>query len=153
MKIQKTAFQHIRYIWAVNAVFPSPHDERPKHDNSGDVLRVPHPTATYFMQVAGDSMLDADIHAGDIIMVDRSLLATHQHLVVDRVGDELLLSRLWKADGRVLLTSAHPASPPIDVTHRADVELCGVVTGVIHVVSDVQKSIELESSKEMFPPS
>ena len=42
--------------------------------SSGDApASIPHPLATFFVRVSGDSMLGAGIHSGDLLIVDRSL--------------------------------------------------------------------------------
>ncbi len=64
------------YMIPVSAGFPSPAED----DLEGvlDLNRhlIKHPTATFFVRVSGDSMIDAGIHQGDLLVVDRALEAT-----------------------------------------------------------------------------
>ena len=78
----------------LSAGFPSPatdHDERPLDIN--DYL-VRNPVATFFFPVEGRSMEGAEIFAGDILVVDRSVMPRHGHIVVAFVNGERLVKRL-----------------------------------------------------------
>ena len=101
-------------------------------------LVVAHPISTYFMRVQGDSMTTACIYNGDIVAVDRALTATHNRIIVARLGDGFTLKRLQIIKGSkrsVFLTSEHPSYPAIEVTNRSDFEIFGVVTWVMHRLS------------------
>lgn len=45
-------------------------------------LCIQHPAATFFVRVSGDSMIEAGIFPGDILVVDRSIRATHGDIVI-----------------------------------------------------------------------
>jgi DNA polymerase V len=74
--------------------FPSPAGDYEEKRLSLDDLCVPHPISTFFMQVTGESMDGACICAGDIIVVDRALTASHNAIVVVRVGEQFIVKRL-----------------------------------------------------------
>jgi DNA polymerase V len=95
---------------------------------------VAHPVSTYFMRVQGDSMTSACIFDSDIIAVDRALTATHNRIIVARLGDGFTLKRLQiiKGSKRLFLASAHTGYSAIEVTGRSDFEIFGVVTWVMH---------------------
>jgi len=97
-------------------------------------LVVPHPLSTYFMQVEGDSMMNACIFHEDVIVVDRAITATHNKIVVAKLGEEFTLKRLqiMKGGKRIFLKSENPNYSLLEVTGRQDFELWVVVTWVVH---------------------
>ena len=119
----------------VSAGFPSPAaDYVEGRIDLADVL-VPHPSATFTLRVAGHSMVRAGIHDGDLAIVDRSLTARHDDVVVAILDGELVCKRLLKRRGRVYLApdTDDPAYRPIEVTDRPGFEVWGVVTATIRV--------------------
>jgi DNA polymerase V len=117
------------------AGFPSPADDYAERRLDLNDLVVAHPISTYFMRVQGESMTSACIFDGDIVAVDRGLTATHNRIIVARLGDGFTLKRLQIIKGgkrSVFLTSEHPNYPAIEVTGRTDFEVWGVVTWVMH---------------------
>lgn len=77
-------------------------------------------------------MVGMGIYAGDIVVVDRALELADQQVIVAILGDTCTLKRLEKASDSLVLHSAHLAYRPIDVTHRLDFHVWGVVTCVLH---------------------
>ena len=72
-----TQHQQLRipmFAEAVSAGFPSPAQDYVEQELDLNQLCIKHPCATYFVRVQGDSMQDAGIHPGDILVVDRSLM-------------------------------------------------------------------------------
>jgi DNA polymerase V len=116
------------------AGFPSPADDDAERRLDLHDLFVAHPISTFFMRVQGDSMTSACIFDGDIIAVDRALTATHNRIIVARLGEGFTLKRLQIIRGsrRIFLKSEHPAHPALEVTGRTDFEVWGVVTWVMH---------------------
>ena len=123
------------YSSTVRAGFPSPADDyiESKLDLNSHLIK--HPAATFFVMVAGDSMENANIHSGDMLIVDRSLEATHGKIVIAAINGELTVKRLYRQQGHVKLLAENPAYPPIDITDEQDVVIWGVITHVIHQVS------------------
>ena len=91
-----------------------------------------HPAATFFVRVAGDSMIDAGIHHGDILIVDRSLDAEPGRVVIAVVEGEMLVKRLRRLGGRLALLSENENYPPLELREGVDLIIWGVVTYVIH---------------------
>jgi DNA polymerase V len=115
-------------LGTVSAGFPSPADDwRENRLNLHDLV-VKHSLSTYFMKIAGDSMRGACLHAGDIIVVDRALTATHKKIVVARLGDRFTIKRLWMMPPRMYLRPENPKYQPVEVTNHPDFEIWGVVT-------------------------
>ncbi len=117
---------------SVSAGFPSPADDY--IDQQLDLHRhlVQNPAATFFLRAQGESMLGAGIHDGDLLIVDRSLEASHNRVVIAAVDGELTVKRLVRRKRQVLLMPENEEYNPIDITEREHVHIWGVVSYVIH---------------------
>lgn len=121
------------YSSKVRAGFPSPADEFIEAKLDLNELLVKHPAATFFVRVAGDSMINAGINDGDILVVDRGLEPTVGKIVIAAVNGELTVKRLQKdKHGKFLLMPENPDYPPIIVNPESGAHIWGVVTNVIH---------------------
>lgn len=119
----------------VQAGFPSPADDHIEQYLDLNTHLIKHPAATFFVIANGDSMRDAGIRSGDLLLVDRALDATHQKIVVAALNGELTVKRLHLEHNQVRLVPAHPDYPIIEITEAHDFLIWGVVTHVIHSTS------------------
>ncbi len=120
------------FISCVAAGFPSPaEDYMEKRLDLNDLL-IKHPAATFFVRVEGDSMRDAGILSGDILVVDRALEAVHGKIVVAVIDGEFTVKRLHIHSGGVTLLPENPAYPALEVKPGSEFQIWGVVTYVIH---------------------
>ncbi len=87
--------------------------------------------ATFFMRVTGNSMVNASIHDGDVVIVDRSIKPQSGRIVIAIVDGEMLIRRLEKTMNRMRLIPETAKLSPIDVSEYSDVSIWGVVTYVI----------------------
>ena len=94
---------------------------------------IKNPTATFFVKVAGDSMRDAGIFDGDILVVDRSAEVRNGCIVVAALDGELVVKYLRMVGGRMFLVPANDAFDPVEVLDR-DLHIWGVVPWSIHPV-------------------
>jgi DNA polymerase V len=122
------------YHGAVSAGFPSPADGEVEDKLDLNELLVKHPTATFFVRVAGSSMIQAGIFHGDILIVDRSLEPIHGRIVVAAVDGELTVKRLHRDGKKLQLLAENEAYAPIDISENSDLHIWCVVTNVIHAV-------------------
>lgn len=88
--------------------------------------------ATYFMRVMGNSMSDASIFNGDIVIVDRSIKAENGKVVIAVLDGEMLIRRFERKLNRLRLIPETAKLSPIDVSEFTDCQIWGVVTYVIH---------------------
>lgn len=117
---------------SVKAGFPSPAEgSEEKRLNLNDLL-VKRPAATFFIRVEGDSMIDANIHSNDILVVDRSIQPTMNKVVIARIGSDFTVKRLKIRRGKHFLSPENPNYPEIPIEDGDDIEIWGVVTYVIH---------------------
>lgn len=122
------------YGSSVRAGFPSPADDYiEKHLDLNDYL-IKHPAATFLVRAQGDSMINAGIHDGDILVVDRSLEPLHGRIVIAALNGELTVKRLYRQQGRVQLMAENSAYPALDISETMEMVIWGVVTNVIHAV-------------------
>ncbi|MEI6301129.1 MAG: S24 family peptidase [Betaproteobacteria bacterium] len=112
---------------SVHAGMPHPaFDSRPDTVSIDDYL-VYHPSKTTLITVKGDSMIDAGIHDGDIVVVEKRATANVNDLVVAIVEGEFTLKRLGREKGRAILIPENKAYPVI--RPKEDLEIFGVVVG------------------------
>lgn len=122
------------FLESVKAGFPSPADDFiDKHLDLNDYL-IKHPVATFFVRVTGDSMINAGIYSGDILIVDRSLEANNGSIVVAVINGDLTVKRLKKESNRVTLLPENAEYKPIQIMPEDEFSVWGVVTSVIHKV-------------------
>lgn len=122
------------YLAAVQAGFPSPADDFIDKTLDLNEYLIRHPAATFFVRVAGDSMIGAGMHPGDILVVDRAIEPAGNRIVIAAVGGELTVKRIRAERGRLFLAPENPDYPAIEITEDTDFEIWGVVVSVIHKV-------------------
>jgi DNA polymerase V len=89
--------------------------------------------ATFFMRVRGNAMVDAGIHDGDIVIVDRSIKAASGKVIIAVLNGEMLIRRMEKTFNKLRLVPDTPKLAPIEIDASCDsFEVWGVVTWVIH---------------------
>jgi repressor LexA len=108
-------------------------------ENIEDELAVPEPLgrgADFLLRVKGESMIEAGILDGDIVVVRRQDTAQNGDIVValagaDEAADEATVKRFFREDGRIRLQPENAALEPIYAAH---VRVLGKVTGVFRVL-------------------
>ncbi|MBP6617669.1 MAG: translesion error-prone DNA polymerase V autoproteolytic subunit [Xylophilus sp.] len=115
----------------VPAGFPSPATDYLEDGLDLNAYLVQHPAATFLFSVQGHSMQGAGILDGDKVVVDRAVDARHGHIVVATVDGEFTLKRLYQRHNRVELHPENPAFPPIQFTGSTQLQIWGVVVGVV----------------------
>jgi DNA polymerase V len=120
------------FMAPVTAGFPSPAEDYIEGKLDLNEHLVKHPAATFFVRVTGDSMLDAGIHPGDILIVDRSLEAADKKVVIAVVEGELTVKRIRLINEKIVLMPENENYKPLQINKETDFEIWGVVTNVIH---------------------
>jgi repressor LexA len=92
--------------------------------------------ADFLLRVKGDSMINAGILDGDIVVVRRQQTAQNGDIVValagdDEAADEATVKRYFREDGRIRLQPENSALEPIYAAH---VQILGKVTGVFRTL-------------------
>lgn len=123
------------YSCAVSAGFPSPCDDYIEKTLDLNEFLVKRPAATFFMRVAGNSMIKAGIHDQDILIVDRSIEPTHGKIVVAAIDGGLTVKRLKINNRSAFLMPENDDFQPIAVNPENGIYIWGVVVHVIHSVA------------------
>ena len=116
---------------AVAAGFPSPATDYCESRLDLNELCVKHPAATYFVRAQGDSMIDAGIFPGDVLVVDRSITAQHGDIVIAALNGELTVKRLETRPHKRLVPM-NSKYAPIEIPEDTDIEIFGVATTAVH---------------------
>jgi DNA polymerase V len=122
------------YGHSISAGFPSPADDHIEDRLDLNQLLVSNQSSTFFLRVKGDSMINAGIHDGDIIVVDRSVQPVDRSVVVAVVDGELTVKRLITRGGTAELHAENPKYAPIRFHDGQELTIWGVVTSAVHQV-------------------
>lgn len=127
----------------IHAGFPSPAQDymNPCIDLNRELVR--HPSATFYGRVVGDSMIDAGVEEGDILVIDKSIEAADGDMAVCFIDGEFTLKNIsFREDGtggkEVWLVPANKSYPPVKVSESSDLIIWGVVTYVIKKTYNVR---------------
>ena len=127
----------------IHAGFPSPATDYMTQAIDLNKELVRHPAATFYGRVVGDSMIDAGVEEGDILVIDKALEAQDGDMAVCFLDGEFTLKHLrftaeTVSDGskrrRISLVPANDKYPLIEVGEGSDFIMWGVVTYVIKKV-------------------
>ena len=129
-----SSIQPIPLYNSIAAGFPSPAEDH--MDSSLDLNQhlIKHPSATFYVYARGDSMVSAGISDGDMLIVDRSLEATNDSIVVAIINGEFTVKSISKVNEHLYLMPHNTSYNPIEITEEMDFEIWGVVTHSIHSV-------------------
>lgn len=122
----------------VVAGFPVPLDNDEKSQDI-DLIRMlcPHPEASYLIRVNGDSMIDAGVFSGDIVIVDKSNRnPSPREIAMCELNGEYTLKHFRVEDGQGWLVPANPDYPCIRISPEDDFSVWGTVTFIIHKPRD-----------------
>ena len=120
------------YSSRVPAGFPSPANDYIEAHLDLHSFLVPHPAATFFVRAKGDSIRPGGIESGDMLIVDKSIQARHNDIVVAYVSGDWTVKRLYSQQGVHKLVADTPDFPTITITGNLDLVIWGVVRHVIH---------------------
>ncbi len=119
------------FDFGVRAGFPSPAQDFAEHTLDFTRDFVPHPEATFYARVRGDSMKDEGIHDGDIAVIDKAVEPKHGHLVVAMINGEFTLKRFHRKANRIFLMPANPTFKPIEIQEGDEFTVWGVVRMIL----------------------
>jgi DNA polymerase V len=119
---------------SVPAGFPTPAEDVMDLDlNLHDHL-VRSPNHTFCVKAIGESMKDAGIQSGDIMLVDRKIEPQNRSIVLAVIDNEFTVKRVNTSDNKLYLMPENENFTPIEITKEMDFKVWGVVTYVIHKV-------------------
>ncbi|MBR4658757.1 MAG: transcriptional repressor LexA [Clostridia bacterium] len=96
-----------------------------------ELLRSAEPSETFMLTVDGESMIEAGMYTGDMIIVTRSFEVRDGDIVVARInGDTATVKRFYDENGHIRLQPENSTMDPI-IVKRSEVEIVGKVIGLI----------------------
>ena len=119
----------VKLLGSVQAGFPSPAEEELVDTLSLDDFLIEKPASTFMLTVSGDSMIDAGIHPGDLVLIDKSAKPRKNEIVIAQVDGEWTLKYFGKDRQGVYLDPANPRYTRI--RPQQSLEIGGVVRAVI----------------------
>ena len=118
----------------VPAGFPSPAENFMDLDLSLQDYLVQNPSATFCVRVTGDSMKNAGISSGDVMIIDRSLEPKNNTIVLAVLDGEFTVKRIQKKGDDLFLNPENKDFKAIQITEEMNFQVWGVVTHIIHKV-------------------
>ena len=118
----------------VSAGFPSPAEDFMELDLNLQEYLVQHPSATFCVKVTGDSMQNAGIFSGDVMVVDRALEPKNKTMVLAVLDGEFTVKRIHKKGDLLFLNPENDNFKSIEITQEMNFKVWGVVTHIIHKV-------------------
>jgi DNA polymerase V len=120
------------FMQSVSAGFPSPAEDYVEGNLDLNNHLIKNPASTFFVRVAGDSMVNAGIFSGDILIVDRSLIPKHNNVIIAIVDNELTVKRLLLEGDDIILAPENNEYNSLKITGDISFSVWGVVRNVIH---------------------
>ena len=122
------------YEGGISAGFPSPAEDYLDVDLNLHRYLVKNPASTFFIVAKGHSMEKAGIGNDDLLVVDESLKAKNNDIVIAVVNGEFTVKRYINLNGKISLRAETETSnyPDIEITDSIDFEIWGIVTHTIH---------------------
>lgn len=120
----------LKVLGSVQAGFPTPaeEDEMAAPMNIDDFM-IDKKKASYLLTVSGDSMVDAGIHEGDMVVVEKTMNAKVGDIVIALVDGDWTMKYLRNTRGKFYLEAANPRYS--DIHPSTDMQIGGVVKGVL----------------------
>jgi SOS regulatory protein LexA len=113
----------------VHAGLPNPIDDGEADALTIDDYLIEHPSQTVLVRVKGDSMIDAGILDGDLVVVEKAAAAKRGDIVIAIVDGQFTLKRLELDRGAFVLKPENKAYPVI--RPEGTLEVFGVMTGLV----------------------
>ena len=120
---------------AISAGFPSPADDYTEENIDLNDHLISNPFSTFFLRVKGDSMINAGIQDKDLIIVDKSLTAKPNDIIIAMIDGEFTIKRLSIRNNELYLKAENNNYPDFKFKNHIDIQIWGVVVYSIHSYS------------------
>ena len=127
--IPKQLLSDLRFVGLVEAGFPSPADDELFETMNLEGYLIRKPEATYLLRVRGDSMVDAGILPGDLVLVERGAEPHDGEIVIAQIDGEWTLKYFRRHGGQVYLQPANGRFQPF--YPKEELTIAAVVNAVI----------------------
>tara|TARA_A100001015_G_scaffold293237_1_gene369579 strand:+ start:419 stop:850 length:432 start_codon:yes stop_codon:yes gene_type:complete len=118
----------------ISAGFPSPADDFKEIRISLDKELVKNPESTFYARVSGDSMIEAGLDDGDLIVIDRSLNPESGKIAVCFIDGEFTVKRIKKEEDKLFLMPQNKKYKPLEIKEENELVIWGIVEFVIKKV-------------------
>tara|TARA_Y200000002_G_C22644553_1_gene648547 strand:+ start:296 stop:727 length:432 start_codon:yes stop_codon:yes gene_type:complete len=115
----------------ISAGFPSPADDFKEIRISLDKELVKNSESTFYAKVSGDSMIEAGLDNGDLLIIDRSLNPESGKIAVCFLDGEFTVKRIIKSKGKIYLKPENKDYNKIEICEENELIIWGIVTYVI----------------------
>ena len=122
------------YLNSVCAGFPSPASDYLEGEIDLNRYLIKNPLATFIVKSQGNCMLQAGIHSGDLLIVDRSIKPKNNSIIIASIDGDLTVKRLKISGKNFLLSSDNKYYGNLKINNESDIFIWGIVTKVIHNV-------------------
>lgn len=114
--------------------FPSPALDSRENPLDFNELLLKHRSSTYCLKASGNSLEKSGIYDGDILVVDKSVNAKHNDLVVAEYEGEFTAKRLKIKNDKIFLHPENNDFDDIEISNLDDFSLFGVITAVVRTL-------------------
>ena len=115
----------------ISAGFPSPAGDFKQERISLDEELIKNKEATFFARVSGESMINAGLEDGDLIVIDRSIEPSNNKIAVCFIEGEFTVKRIIVEKDKVWLKPENSSYKAIEVKDNDQLVIWGIVTNVI----------------------
>ena len=122
------------YLNSVCAGFPSPASDYLEGEIDLNKYLIKNPLATFIVKAQGNRMLQAGIHSGDLLIVDRSIKPKNNSIVIASIDGDLTVKRIKVSGKNFFLNSDNKDYGNVKINNESDIFIWGIVTKVIHNV-------------------
>ena len=122
------------YLNSVCAGFPSPASDYLEGEIDLNRYLIKNPLATFIVKSQGNCMLQAGIHSGDLLIVDRSIKPKNNSIIIASIDGDLTVKRIKISGKKFLLSSDNKDYGNVKINNESDIFIWGIVTKVIHNV-------------------
>jgi len=121
-------FFSLPFLGIIKAGFPILAEENRDYLTLDEYL-IENPDSSFLLKVSGDSMIDAGIFEGDLVVIEKRKEAENGDIVLAQIDREWTLKILEKSQGRLRLKAANPKYPPF--SPREELQIYGVVKALV----------------------
>ena len=118
----------------ISAGFPSPADDFKEIRISLDRELVKNSESTFYARVSGDSMIDAGLDDGDLLIIDRSLSPENGKIAICFIDGDFTVKRIKKDKNKLHLVPENKKYQPIKISEENELIIWGIVEYVIKKV-------------------
>ena len=120
------------FLSPVPAGFPSPASDYIDKSIDLNEILIKNKVATFLVRALGDSMIEAGIFSGDILIIDKSITPSNKNIVVAILNGEFTVKRFVKDGNKIFLQPENKKYKNVEISDEDDFKIWGVVTFVIH---------------------